>query len=82
MLVSHPGNDPSKWGITQIFYNGQMFGNTTQLNAAFADTTSGLNRQQVSALNLRFSDRAWHDLLDQHNIPWQHWLDGSKNILA
>ena len=50
MLMSHPGNDPSKWGITQIFYNGQMFGNTTQLNTAFADTTSGLNRQQVSAV--------------------------------
>ena len=47
MLVDHSGNDPSKWGITQIFYNGQVFANTTELNTAFADTTSGLNRQQV-----------------------------------
>jgi hypothetical protein len=49
MLVSHPGNDPSKWGITQIFYNGQIFSNTTQLNTAFDVTTSGLDRQQVGA---------------------------------
>ena len=49
MLISHPGNDPSTWAITQIFYNGQVYQNTTQLNTAFADTTSGLNRQQVTA---------------------------------
>ncbi|EIE26972.1 amine oxidase catalytic domain-containing protein [Coccomyxa subellipsoidea C-169] len=46
-LVDHRGNDPSKWAVTQIFYNGQVFGNTTELNTAFADTTSGLNRQQL-----------------------------------
>lgn len=51
MLVTHPGNDPSKWGIIQIFYNGQLFQNTTELNTAFADTTSGLNRQQARALH-------------------------------
>ena len=52
MLISHPGNDPSTWAITQIFYNGQVYQNTTQLNTAFADTTSGLNRQQVMAASL------------------------------
>ena len=46
-LVDHSGNDPGKWAIVQIFYNGQVFANTTELNTAFADTTSGLNRQQV-----------------------------------
>jgi hypothetical protein len=46
-LVDHHDNDPSKWSVLQIFYNGQMFANTTALNTAFADTTSGLNRQQV-----------------------------------
>ena len=69
MLVSHPGNDPSKWGITQIFYNGQMFSNTTQLNTAFADTTSGLNRQQVSALSLRSLTR--HGMIC---LSTQHFL--------
>ena len=49
MLVSHPGNDPNTWAVTQIFYNGQLYQNTTQLNTAFADTTSGLNRQQVTS---------------------------------
>ena len=49
MLVSHPGNDPTTWAVTQIFYNGQLYQNTTQLNTAFADTTSGLNRQQVTS---------------------------------
>ncbi|CAL5220606.1 g2648 [Coccomyxa viridis] len=47
MLVDHPGNDPSNWAVTQIFYGGQLYQNTTQLNTAFADTTSGLNRQQL-----------------------------------
>ena len=69
MLVSHPGNDPSKWGITQIFYNGQMFSNTTQLNTAFADTTSSLDRQQVSALSLRSLTR--HGMIC---LPTQHFL--------
>ncbi len=50
MLISHPGNDPTNWAITQIFYNGQLYHNTTELNTAFADTTSGLNRQQVRDL--------------------------------
>lgn len=52
MLVSHPGNDPTTWAVTQIFYNGQLYQNTTQLNTAFADTTSGLNRQQVTFIIL------------------------------
>lgn len=46
-LVDHRGNDPTKWAVTQIFYNGQVFANTTELNTAFMDTTSGLNRLQV-----------------------------------
>lgn len=48
-LVDHSGNDPTKWSVVQIFYNGQVFANTTELNTAFLDTTSGLNRQQVSS---------------------------------
>lgn len=52
MLVDHSGNDPTQWSVVQIFYNGQVFANTTELNTAFADTTSGLNRQQVPALSL------------------------------
>ena len=55
MLISHPGNDPSTWAITQIFYNGQVYQNTTQLNTAFADTTSGLNRQQVRTASFSLS---------------------------
>ena len=46
-LVDHRGNDPTEWAVTQIFYNGQVFANTTELNTAFMDTTSGLNRLQV-----------------------------------
>lgn len=47
-LVDHRGNNASNWSVIQIFYNGQVFANTTELNTAFMDTTSGLNRQQVN----------------------------------
>ncbi|CAL8468966.1 g8507 [Coccomyxa elongata] len=46
-LVDHRGNNASNWSVIQIFYNGQVFANTTELNTAFMDTTSGLNRQQL-----------------------------------
>lgn len=61
-LVDHRGNDPSKWAVTQIFYNGQVFGNTTELNTAFADTTSGLNRQQVESMLFPalWTHHLWH----------------------
>ena len=55
MLISHPGNDPTNWGVIQIFYNGQLFDNTTALNTAFFDTTSGLNTQQVTSLDINNS---------------------------
>ncbi len=62
MLVSHPGNDPTDWAVTQIFYGGQLYQNTTQLNTAFADTTSGLNRQQVTFADIDLSPQTshWH----------------------
>ena len=60
MLVDHPGNDPTNWAVTQIFYGGQLYQNTTQLNTAFADTTSGLNRQQVTAADVNWSPQTLH----------------------
>ena len=47
MLLDHSGVDPTKWAVVQIFYGGQLFANASALNAAFADATSGLNRQQA-----------------------------------
>ncbi len=49
--MDHRGNNASNWSVIQIFYNGQVFANTTELNTAFMDTTSGLNRQQVSSFS-------------------------------
>ena len=89
MLISHPGNDPTSWGVTQIFYNGQLFQNTTQLNSAFFDTTSGLNRQQVTPLNMSRNTGAATVCLSAscvtalglHSVP-DAILHGSANPLA